>query len=203
MPSSAHEWWRAERTLLARWRNLCQMLVDRGIDVPDAAVDAVPDPTTAECALVIGNTLAVLAPTARSLDKEGYQQALELRAAKQVATVLVVTLQAASPHTASAIAKAAGKVEHHTWTFFDFCVVRHEAVPRHERFPGTWEAFVRTFRLQASSAEQPPERVLPHILASDPVVRYHAWPVGTIVLIQRPQRGERPAELAARVVVPT
>lgn len=190
--------------LVLRWTNVCRMLLDRGYPACDdmhqvADCLAKGELPATECYLVIPDKLAVVVPRSRSLDKEGFQRVMHLKQEHGVDKVLVITRQSPSVHTANAISRSLESVEHHNWAFFDFCVVRHEAVPIHRRFVGSWRDFQATVGLEIGEGSA--EDVLPHILRSDPVVRYYNWPIGSIILIHRPARNERSAELAARVVV--
>jgi DNA-directed RNA polymerase subunit H (RpoH/RPB5) len=192
-----------------RWENLCTMLLHRGLRLPPGAgswgVERLRREMVGERALLCeggaGETLALFLPPAESLDKKSLNRARSALAAlgREGARALVITLRAPSAHVSGLLGAESSELAHLPWAYFARSLVAHPLVPRHEVFPGDWRAFGAAFGLDVRGGSA--ESTLPHLLRTDPVARYYAWPPGTIVLVHRPPRGPVPAELAARVVV--
>lgn len=160
-----------------------QMLADRGCTHVTRFAPEAPDSP-----LVVGTggprDFAVYLAQEERVGVRAARQLLEKHASDDVGLIVV------SPDGPTPCARkelAGGRIQFFPARALVQNVTHHSLVPRHEAVP------------------QPPmgldRNALPTILETDPVVQYHAWPVGTILRTERPFGGH---ELIPyyRVVVP-
>lgn len=117
-------------------------------------------------------------------DKVGVKFARGLLEAHPDARIVVVSPEGPTPFTRR---ECEGQVQFLTARFVSVNVTRHALVPAHRRVEGP-----------------PPGTTLaqlPKILENDPVVQYYAWPLGTVVRVERRFGGHETAPYF-RVVSP-
>lgn len=177
---------------------LCEMIEDRGYQLIDDDADLTGDERRhlREMPLVGQNTdgelIAVHYVTEAKMSVKSLRKLVAIINACRRLGCIIAVVHDCVTHFAAREQREEDRIHIFKYGEVSFNVTHHVSVPRHVRVPDA-EIVPTLKRLMVKRRE------MPTMSASDPQVRYHGWPVGTLVCIHRELFGM--SQLYYRLVV--